>query len=603
MRNPQVVLEQLQHHASQSHYLFHRLYRNLFNPDFFLLAYQNVYANQGAMTPGADGTTLDDVGQKRIESLIRTLKDRSYHPQPARRQYIPKKGGGQRPLGIPSANDKLVQEVVRMLLESIYEPTFSKFSHGFRPGRSCHTALAQIQHNFTGVKWFIEGDIKSYFDTIDHHVLVNILRRRITDEDFLALIWKFLKAGYLDQWQFHGTYSGAPQGSGLSPVLANLYLHELDQFMVEYQAQFNRGTQRTHNKEYGKLQGIHQQRRRRYAACWSTMTPEAKDAARRDIRKIRAMVLRTPSKDPMDPLYRRIQYVRYADDLLVGVIGSKADAQTIKADMGQFLAQQLQLTLSPEKTLITPGRRKARFLGYDIMVSHDSATRRTRHGQVRVFSQRVRLEVPKDRWMGKLQALGVLKIMVDAQGHEQWKPLQRDALMGLEPREIVTWYNAQIRGMYNYYRLAQNVSVLQKFYYVLEYSLYKTFAGKFRTTVAQAKTRFTHHGVFSVEYATKSGLRRVSLYGGGFPRIQTPLLGFVDILPELRDTPRPKELFFRMKATRCELCGASGIPVSVHQVRNLKSLTGQWEWERTMLKMRRKTLVLCESCHAGIHTL
>lgn len=338
MRNPQVVLEQLQHHASQSHYLFHRLYRNLFNPDFFLLAYQNVYANQGAMTPGADGTTLDDVGQKRIESLIRTLKDRSYHPQPARRQYIPKKSGGQRPLGIPSANDKLVQEVVRMLLESIYEPTFSKFSHGFRPGRSCHTALAQIQHNFTGVKWFIEGDIKAYFDTIDHHVLVNILRRRITDEDFLALIWKFLKAGYLDQWQLHGTYSGAPQGSGLSPVLANLYLHELDQFMVEYQARFNRGTQRTHGKEYAKLKGIHQRRREQYAACWSTMTPEAKDAARRDIRKIRAMVLRTPSKDPMDPHYRRIQYVRYADDLLVGVIGSKADAHAIKTDMGQFLA-------------------------------------------------------------------------------------------------------------------------------------------------------------------------------------------------------------------------------------------------------------------------
>ncbi|MDA8204738.1 MAG: reverse transcriptase domain-containing protein [Thermaerobacter sp.] len=603
MRQPQVVLEQLQHHASQADYLFHRLYRNLYNPDFFLLAYQNLYANQGAMTPGADGTTLDDMSQKRIESLIRTLKDRSYHPQPARRQYIPKKSGGLRPLGIPSANDKLVQEVVRMLLESMYEPTFSKFSHGFRPGRSCHTALAQVQHNFTGMKWFIEGDIKAYFDTIDHHTLVNILRRRIKDEEFLTLIWKFLKAGYLDQWQWHATYSGSPQGSGLSPLLANLYLHELDQFMAEYQATFNRGTQRIHNKDYGRLNSLHQQCRKHYAVRWDAMTREERDAARRDLRKIRAAVLRTPSKDPMDANYRRIQYVRYADDFLVGVIGSHADAEVVKADIGQFLAAQLKLTLSPEKTLITHARHKARFLGYDVMVSNDNATRRTRRGQVRVFSQRVRLEVPKDRWMGKLQALGVLKITGDAQGHEHWKPLQRDDLMGLEPREIVTWYNAQIRGMYNYYRLAHNASVLQKFYYVLEYSLYKTFAGKFRTTVAQAKNRFTHAGIFSVEYATKSGPRRVSLYGGGFPRIQTPLLGFVDILPERRNMPRPKELFFRMKATRCELCGASGIPVSVHQVRNLKSLTGQSEWERTMLKMRRKTLVVCEPCHAGIHAL
>ncbi|AEJ40431.1 RNA-directed DNA polymerase [Sulfobacillus acidophilus TPY] len=314
MRHPLVVLEQLQKQASQPDYLFHRLYRNLYNPDFFLLAYQNLYANKGAMTPGVDGTSLDDVGLKRIESLIQTLKDHRYRPQPARRQYIPKKGGGQRPLGIPSANDKLVQEVARLLWDSIYEPTFSKYSHGFRPGRSCHTALAQIQHHFTGVKWFIEGDIKAYFDTIDHHTLVNILRRRIKDEAFLALIWKFLKAGYLDQWQFHGTYSGTPQGSGVSPLFANIYLHELDQFMERYQATFNRGTQRAPGKEYGRLQGIHQRHRKHYAAHWDTMTPEEKDAARRHIRKLRAAVLRTPSKDPMDPHYRRIQYVRYADD-------------------------------------------------------------------------------------------------------------------------------------------------------------------------------------------------------------------------------------------------------------------------------------------------
>ena len=195
MRSPKTVLENLQRHSLDKSYKYERLYRNLYNHDFYLLAYQNVYANKGAMTPGIDGLTLDGYGNERINNLIDTLKNRSYQPTPARRRYIPKKNGKMRPLGIPSANDKLVQEVVRMMLESIYEPSFSKYSHGFRPQRSCHTALLQIQHNFTGVKWFVEGDIKAYFDTIDHHVLISILRRRIADESFIDLIWKFLRAG------------------------------------------------------------------------------------------------------------------------------------------------------------------------------------------------------------------------------------------------------------------------------------------------------------------------------------------------------------------------------------------------------------------------
>jgi group II intron reverse transcriptase/maturase len=214
MRSPQIVLENLQRQSHKQDYRFERLYRNLYNPDFYLLAYQNLYANKGAMTPGVDGLTLDGTGMERIEALILSLKDHSYQPRPARRQYIPKKSGkGQRPLGIQTANDKLVQEVVRMLLESIFEPTFLKSSHGFRPGRSCHTALSQVQNTFTGVRWFVEGDIKAYFDTIDHHVLVDILRRRIKDEVLISLIWKFLKAGYMENWQYNATHSGTPQGS------------------------------------------------------------------------------------------------------------------------------------------------------------------------------------------------------------------------------------------------------------------------------------------------------------------------------------------------------------------------------------------------------
>lgn len=190
--------------------------------------------------------TLDDMTMGRINRIIASLKGHSYQPHPARREYIPKKSSPSktRPLGIPSTDDKLVQEIVRMLLEAIYEPTFSSHTHGFRPKRSCHTALTEIKRTFNGVQWVIEGDIKACFDCFDHHVLIDILRRRMKDEHFIALMWKMLKAGYMEQWTYHRTYSGTPQGSGVSPILANIYLSELDRFLENYQEQFKVGTRK-----------------------------------------------------------------------------------------------------------------------------------------------------------------------------------------------------------------------------------------------------------------------------------------------------------------------------------------------------------------------
>jgi group II intron reverse transcriptase/maturase len=597
-------LENLQRQSRKQDYHFERLYRNLYNPDFYLLAYQNLYANKGAMTPGVDGTTLDGTSMERIENMIQSLRDHSYQPQPTRRCYIPKKSGkGQRPLGIQTANDKLVQEVVRMLLESIYEPAFLKTSHGFRPGKSCHTALTQMQRAFTGTKWFVEGDIKAYFDTIDHHTLVEMLRKRIKDEYFISLIWKFLRAGYLENWKYNATYSGTPQGSGASPILANLYLHELDMYMEEYKRQFDKGDHHQNNKDYAHIKSSHQYRKAKYDRLWSTLTGEEKKAAQREIKTMHRQFQQYPVNDQMDASYRRIQYQRYCDDFLVGVIGSKADAEKIKADIGWFLAESLKLTLSPEKTLITNGQEKARFLGYDIVICQDSATKRTARGQTRPYSGKVRLYAPKDKWVSKLLEYGVLKIATDAQGREKWIPQPRNSLMNLEPREIVNMYNAQLRGIYNYYRLANNASVLNKFHYAMEYSMYKTMAGKFRTNIKKVKTRYSRGGVFAVEYMTKSGVRKTTLYQGGYARITSPLLKDVDCKPECAASHEPKELFFRMKAARCELCGKEHVPVSAHQVKRLKDLSGNLLWERVMLKMRRKTLIVCEECHQTIHSV
>ena len=212
MRNPENVLISLTKHSNQKDYKYERLYRLLYNEELYLTAYQNIYSNDGSMTKGTDKQTVDGMSIERIRKIIVSLKDESYQPKPARRTYIPKKNGKMRPLGIPSFEDKLLQEVIRMILEAIYEGHFENTSHGFRPNRSCHTALNEIQKTFTGVKWFIEGDIKGFFDNINHATLIGILRERINDERFLRLVRKFLNAGYIENWTFHNTYSGTPQG-------------------------------------------------------------------------------------------------------------------------------------------------------------------------------------------------------------------------------------------------------------------------------------------------------------------------------------------------------------------------------------------------------
>jgi hypothetical protein len=373
--------------------------------------------------------------------------------------------------------------------------------------------------------------------------------------------------------------------------------------MEEYKRRFDKGNRRQADKDYGHAQRIHQYRKVRYDRLWSTLTREEKKAAQKEIKSLRKRMLERPTKNPMDCNYRRTQYVRYCDDFLVGIIGSKVDAERVKADIGRFLSDKLDLTLSPEKTLITHGQDKARFLGYDITVCRDNTTRRTSRGQTRIYSGKVKLYVPKDKWVGKLLEYGVLKVTTDGNGKEKWIPQPRNDFMGLEPRETINMYNAQLRGIYNYFRMANNASVLNKFHYVMEYSMYKTLAGKFRTTISKINSKYSHDGVFTVEYMTKSGIRKVTFYQGGYPRIVAPLPANVDYKPEYAVNYEPKELIFRMKAARCELCGNEHLPVSAHQVKRLKDLTGNHPWEGVMLKMRRKTLIVCDECHQAIHAV
>ena len=597
MRSPERVLNSLNEHSKDSSYKFERLYRILFNEELFYVAYQKIASNGGSTTKGSDGRSIDEMSLARIETLIASLKDESYQPHPSRRVHIPKKNGKTRPLGIPAFEDKLVQEVVRMILEAIYEGHFETTSHGFRPKRSCHTALLHIQKTFSGAKWFIEGDIKGFFDNIDHDVLVGILRERISDDRFIRLIRKFLKAGYVEDWTFHNTYSGMPQGGIVSPILANIYLDKLDKYVKEYIRHFDMGTKRRPGKESNDLANERKWTVRKLKKVKDGTEKAALVARLKAIEQERAAF---PNGDEMDESYRRLKYIRYADDFILGVIGSKEEAQRIKEDIKSFLSASLALELSEEKTLITHTGKSAKFLGYEITVTRDNHQRRDVRGCLRrTYGKRVRLNVSMATLRDKLLEYGAMEIKL-RNGKEVWKPKCRSGLIFNDDLEILDRYNRETVGFCNYYLIANNCVVLHNFRYIMEYSMYKTFAGKYRSTVRKINKKYRYNKLFTVKYEQKGAIKSRTFYKTSFKRRTTAFNGSCDIEPySIADVSRTN-LTDRLKAEKCELCGATG-KLIMHHVRNLKDLKGKESWERLMSARKRKTIALCPSCHRLRH--
>ena len=597
MRSPERVLNSLNEHSKDSSYKFERLYRILFNEELFYVAYQKIASNGGSTTKGSDGRSIDEMSLARIETLIASLKDESYQPHPSRRVHIPKKNGKTRPLGIPAFEDKLVQEVVRMILEAIYEGHFETTSHGFRPKRSCHTALLHIQKTFNGAKWFIEGDIKGFFDNIDHDVLVGILRERISDDRFIRLIRKFLKAGYVEDWTFHNTYSGMPQGGIVSPILANIYLDKLDKYVKEYIRHFDMGTKRRPGKESNDLANERKWTVRKLKKIKDGTEKAALVARLKAIEQERAAF---PSGDEMDGSYRRLKYIRYADDFILGVIGSKEDALRIKEDIKSFLSESLALELSEEKTLITHTGKSAKFLGYEITVTRNNHQRRDVQGRLRrTYGKRVRLNVSMATLRDKLLEYGAMEIKL-RNGKEIWKPKCRSGLIFNDDLEILDRYNRETVGFCNYYLIANNCVVLHNFRYIMEYSMYKTFAGKYRSTVRKINKKYRLNKLFTVKYEQKGVIKSRTFYKTSFKRRTTAFNGSCDIEPySIADVSRTN-LTDRLKAEKCELCGATG-KLIMHHVRNLKDLKGKESWKRLMSARKRKTIALCPSCHRLRH--
>jgi group II intron reverse transcriptase/maturase len=561
-----------------------QLYRQMFNKDLYLLAYGNIYSNQGAMTPGGSKETADGMSEEKIEHIAGLMRQERYRFSPVRRAYIPKKNGKLRPLGMPSWSDKLVGEVARLLLEAYYEPGFSDLSHGFRKGRGCHTALRKIRDTWTGVTWFIEGDISDCFGSLDHDVLLGILAERIHDKRFLRLIRNMLKAGYLEDWEYRETLSGAPQGGTVSPILSNVYLHKLDEFVEqELIPQYTRGAKRERNPEYHRIANLLKQ-----------AGPRRNPAMARDLKKD---LRRLPSGDPMDPGYRRLRYMRYADDHLLGFTGPKAEAEDIKARLAEFLRETLGLELNQAKTLITHARsQRARFLGYHVRVQHDNA-KRTR-GR-RTANGTIALQVPPD----------VIKAQC-ARYRQHGKPWHRPELQNLDDFNIVRTYGAEYAGVVNYYPLAQDIWRLRTLRWHAETSMLKTLAAKHRSSTAKMAARYkakigTSDGLRTCFEARRfrEGKKDLVARFGGIPLRQNRRAVIYDPAPAPALYPR-KELEKRLRKRECELCG-SGTTVAVHQITGLKALgepgPGQPAWAAHMARMRRKTLIVCASCHEWIH--
>jgi group II intron reverse transcriptase/maturase len=561
------------------------LYRQLFNPQLYLLAYGRIYANHGAMTPGVTQETVDGMSLAKIGRIIDAMRHERYRFRPVRRVHIPKKNGKMRPLGLPTWSDKLVGEVVRLLLEAYYEPTFSDRSHGFRPGRGCHTALREIANTWTGTVWFIEADIADCFGTLDHDLMVKILSEKIHDNRFLRLVRNMLTAGYLEDWTWGATLSGAPQGGVASPVLSSIYLHKLDRFVeTELIPEYTRGARRTRNPAYLDLQNQLAKARRR--------------GDRALARTLRRRMLSLPSADPDDPGFRRLRYCRYADDHLLGFTGPKAEAETIKQRLAQFLRDDLKLELSHDKTLITHARtRAARFLGYEITVQHNNSKttvrRRTVNGQVAL---RVPLDVIKAKCAPYLR---------------RGKPGKQAALQNGDDHSIVATFGSIYRGIVQYYLLAGDVHRLHRLEWVMSTSMLKTLAGKHRSSVSKMAARHkakiqTPHGIRTCFEARieRDGRQPLVARFGGIPLQRQRSATVIDRQPIRVDYPH-KELITRLLADTCEICQCTG-DVQTHHVRTLAELTHpgpqQPEWMTIMARRRRKTLVVCTACHNQIHS-
>jgi group II intron reverse transcriptase/maturase len=585
MRNAETILAVIQDRGKRGLPL-ERIYRILFNRELYFRAYARLYPNDGAMTKGSTNETVDGMSLEKIDNIIESIRHERYQWTPVRRTYIPKRNGKKRPLGIPSWSDKLLQEVMRLILEAYFEPQFSEHSHGFRPDRGCHTALSEIQ-TWKGTRWFIEGDIAKYFENINHDVLLVMLGEHIQDGRFLRLLRELLEAGYLEDWKFNKTISGTSQGGVISPILSNIYLHRFDKWIETVLIpEHTRGKRQKPNPEYRQISRQISVMRK----CNNTKGMKVLQKQRREL----------PSVHTRDAGYRRLRYVRYADDFILAFTGPKVETEAIKQKLKGWLSENLKLDLSNEKTLIThASTQTARFLGYDIKVQRvddyiDPTGRRGVNGVIGLYVPPEVIEAKCAKYLRK------------------GRTIHRPELLKDSDFTIVATYQQEYRGIVQYYLPAINVAWFYKLHWIMQGSLLKTLAAKHQSSRRKMLQKYS---TTTTEPQTGKTLKclevRVEREG---KRALTARYGGISLARQshvvMEDQPYQvqggrTELLKRLMADECELCG-SHERVEVHHIRKLADLNkpGRKEkpqWAQLMAARRRRTLVVCRSCHKAIH--
>jgi group II intron reverse transcriptase/maturase len=590
MQNAEVILSILsQKSAQNSAYVFDRLYRNLFNPDFYRLASSHIDAREGPMPAGVDAEAMPGFSAPGVEEIIAQLKQETYYPQAVTRASVPR--------ALSSWRDELVQEIVRLLLQAIYEPVFKDTSHGFRPGRSCHTALLQLKKACKGTHWVIEGDITGVYDHMDHSTLLALLSRKVSDGRLLNLISRLLKAGYLACWQEHSALTGTPRGGIVSPILANIYLHELDVFMEQLCNQLTaQGVTGATGPAY---QEFNLER-----LCASKHGEESQAGA---------VLTHTSASPSARPLHmnngQQVRYIRYADDFVVMIVGGKQLALQIREVMRDFLQQELGLELNLEKTLITNlADRRVRFLGYEVVRARGQtpAGGESRGAHRPASGGAIHLLVPGDVIRESLKPFV-----------KHGKAIHHNARLHVPLLDLLAQYNAEIRGLYDYYSLATDVSKkLGMFRYYHYSSLLKTVARKEQCSVAQVlgkhgvdvkqKQKTGTRRIFGVSYQTKAGPRTLTYFNESIRKRDEPAPG--NVARGVLEIGAAGSRQARSAAGVCELCGRG--------VQEHGTLAG-WQsgtrepvrraalvplWVQPSGSLRGKTLVVCQACAGPIHS-
>jgi group II intron reverse transcriptase/maturase len=548
------------------------IYKFLLDPRLFHIAYGKLRINSGNITPGIKPITLDGFSEEWIQETIALLKNETFKFTPGRRVNIAKSQGGTDMLTVASPRDNIVMEVMRMVLEAVFEPRFSSHSHGFRSGRSCHTALKQVREQFGVASWYIEGDISKCFDSIDHHNLMTVVESIIKDRKFTRLIWKSLRTGYFEFEEYQTSLIGILQGSVISPILSNIYMHRFDLFIGDLKNLYDKGSCTRNLNSYKRLN-------------WY-LNKKNSPLSKKDKRKLATKIWLLPARDLMDPNFRRLLYVRYANDWIIGIRGTHSETVHIKKQIEEFLKRQMGLDLNKAKTLIThAGTGKALFLGTYIFKARVQKLRCNDKNRIVRNSREIRLEAPIQRIVSKLAKANYVRNGIS------WPKF---IWLHSSLEQIVAQYNSVLSGYMNYYSFVNNRGAMSTYiYYLLRGSCAKLIAAKMKLG-SQVKVYAKYGKRLTVNKVLGLGFRKPSYVVRPWDFHTDHVSYHVSLF---KRSISPASIF----GLACSIC-SSEYRVEMHNIHHFKDIKVRKSLsDKLMIRHRRKQIPLCRKCYMEVH--